>query len=68
LLSIKEAIYGLVQRAREFYKNLILVLKSIGFVENKSDLCLVSNWNRKEVILIGIYVNDFFQWEEVLIQ
>jgi hypothetical protein len=47
----------LVQSAREFYK-LILVLKSIGFVENKLDLCLLSNWNEKEVILIGIYVDD----------
>jgi hypothetical protein len=42
----------------QFYKKLSLVIKSIGFVENKSDPCLLSNWNGKEVLLNGIYAHD----------
>ena len=57
-LRLKKTIYGLVQSAREFYKKLIEVLKSVGFVENKSDPCLLSKWEDGEVILIGIYVDD----------
>jgi hypothetical protein len=49
----------LVQSAREFHKKFILVLKPISFVENKSDPCLLSSWNGKEVILISIYVDDW---------
>jgi hypothetical protein len=44
-LKLKKTIYGLVQSAREFYKKIILVLKSIGFKENKSDPCLLSKWH-----------------------
>jgi hypothetical protein len=40
-LLLTTTIYGLVQSAREFYKNLISVLKSLGFKENKSDPCLL---------------------------
>ena len=57
-LKLKKTIYGLVQSAREFYKKLILVLKSIGFKENKSDPCLLSKWHKDGVMLIGIYVDD----------
>ena len=41
-LLLTKTIYGLVQSAREFYKKLISVLKSLGFKENKSDPCLLS--------------------------
>ena len=57
-LLLTKTIYGLVQSAREFYKRLIEVLKGVGFVENKSDPCLLSKWEDGEVILIGIYVDD----------
>jgi hypothetical protein len=30
----------------------------MGFIENKSDPCLLSKWNEDNVILIGIYVDD----------
>ena len=39
-LLLNKAIYGLVQSAREFYRTLIEVLKSVGFIKNKSDPCL----------------------------
>jgi hypothetical protein len=41
-LKLKRTIYGLVQSAREFYERLIQVLKSVGFVKNKSDQCWLS--------------------------
>jgi Reverse transcriptase (RNA-dependent DNA polymerase) len=47
-----------IKSAREFYKRLIEVLKSVGFVENKSYPCLLSKWEDGKVILIGIYVDD----------
>jgi hypothetical protein len=34
-LQLSKTIYGLVQSARDFYKYLILALKSIDFVENE---------------------------------
>ena len=57
-LLLNKTIYGLVQSAREFYKRLIEVLKSVGFIENKSDPCLLSKWDKEDVMLIGIYVDD----------
>jgi hypothetical protein len=51
-LHPKKAIYRLVQCIREYSKKLFLVLKYIVLEENKSDPCLLSNWNGKEVILI----------------
>jgi hypothetical protein len=57
-LFLKTTIYGLVQSAREFYNKLLTTLKSMGFIENKSDPCLLSKWTNDNVILIGIYVDD----------
>jgi hypothetical protein len=34
-------------------------LKNVGFLENKSDPCLLSKWEDSEVILIGIYVDNY---------
>jgi hypothetical protein len=44
-VQFKKTIYDLVQSAGEFYKKLILVLKSIGFMENESNPCLLPNWS-----------------------
>ena len=57
-LLLAKTIYGLVQSAREFYKKLISVLKSIGFKESMSDPCLLSKWNQDEILMIGVYVDD----------
>ena len=57
-LLLNKTIYRLVHSAREFYRRLIEVLKSVGFIENKSDPCLLSKWDKEEVMLIGIYVDD----------
>jgi len=57
-LRLKRTIYGLVQSAREFYRKLVDTLKGLGFVENKSDPCLLSKWEDDEIILVGVYVDD----------
>jgi len=57
-LLLKKTIYGLVQSAREFYNKFLSTLKSAGFVENKSDPCLLSKWIEDSILLIGIYVDD----------
>jgi Reverse transcriptase (RNA-dependent DNA polymerase) len=57
-LLLTKTIYGLVQSAREFYKKLISVLKSIGFKKHKSDPCLLSKWDHNNIIIIGVYVDD----------
>ena len=36
---------------------MIEVLKGVGFVENKSDPCLLSKWDDEGITLIGIYVD-----------
>jgi Reverse transcriptase (RNA-dependent DNA polymerase) len=57
-LFLTKTNYGLVQSAREFYKKLISVLKSIGLKENESDPCILSKWNQDGILMIGIYVDD----------
>jgi hypothetical protein len=57
-LLLTKNIYGIVQIARDFYKNLISTLKLIRFKVNKSDPCLLSKWAQDAVIMIGIYVDD----------
>jgi Reverse transcriptase (RNA-dependent DNA polymerase) len=51
-LKLKWNIYGLVQSAREFYKRLIGVPKGVGFVENKSDPCLLCKRDDDGIALI----------------
>jgi hypothetical protein len=58
-LQSERTIYGLIQITSEFYLKLILVLKSIGFVEKNISVFLL-NRNGKEVILINIYADDWF--------
>jgi hypothetical protein len=68
-LLLKKTIYGLFHSAREFYNNLLSTLKSMGFTENKSDPCLLSEWINDNVAMIGIYVDDCLVMEkEKLIQ
>jgi Reverse transcriptase (RNA-dependent DNA polymerase) len=57
-LRLKKTVYGLVQSAREFYNKLICELKNLGFLENKSDPCLLSKRTKNEIMIIGIYVDD----------
>jgi hypothetical protein len=57
-LLLTKTIYGLVQSAREFYKELMSTLESIGFKGNKSDPCLLSKLTQDGVIMIGTYVDD----------
>jgi hypothetical protein len=38
---------------------IISVLKSIGFNENESDPCLLLKWSENDILLIGIFVDDY---------
>jgi Reverse transcriptase (RNA-dependent DNA polymerase) len=58
-LRLKKIIYDLIQSAREFYKKLIWELKNFGFLENKPDPCLLSKRTENEIMIIGIYVDDY---------
>jgi hypothetical protein len=53
-------IYNLVQSAREFYKNVIDVLKIIQCIGSKSNPCLLSklDLNADNICIIGIYVEE----------
>jgi hypothetical protein len=57
-LPLKRTIDGLVLSARVFYRKLLDILKGLGFVENKSDPCLLSKWEEDEILLVGVYADD----------
>ena len=58
VLLLMKTIYGLVQAARAFYKNLAKVLKSIGFIRGFADPCLMSRKGKKGNVYIALYVDD----------
>jgi hypothetical protein len=55
---LKKTIYGLVQSAREFYKNLVLALKGCGFQGNSVDPCLWTKYTEHGIVFVGIYVDN----------
>jgi Reverse transcriptase (RNA-dependent DNA polymerase) len=51
----------LVQSARQFFKKLIEVLKSIGFQQSKTEPCLLMNRDNKlGLVIIAVYVDDCY--------
>ena len=56
--KIKEDNLWTCSECKRVLEKLIEVLKGVGFVENKSDPCLLSKWEDGKVILIGIYADD----------
>ena len=60
-LVLKKALYGLVQSARQFFKKLVEILKSIGFVQSTVEPCLlVKNDYKLGIAIIAIYVDDCY--------
>ena len=60
-LLLKKSLYGLVQSARQFFKKLVAVLKSIGFMQSTADPCLmVRNDKDLGLVIIAIYVDDCY--------
>ena len=58
VVILEQTIYGLVQSARQFWKKLTGILKSIGFKGGDIDPCLLFKKTEKGLVLIGIYVDD----------
>jgi len=56
--KLRKAVYGLVQAAKEFYKKIVEVLKSIGFIISLADPCLGKIKLNSSWVYIGIYVDD----------
>ena len=61
VVLLKQTIYGLVQSARQFWKKLTGVLKSIGFKGGNIDPCLLFKKTGKGLVLIGLYVDDLLK-------
>ena len=58
VVKLEQTIYGLVQSARQFWKKLRNVLKSIGFEGGDIDPCLLFKRTKDGLVLIGLYVDD----------
>ena len=58
VVKLEQTIYGLVQSARQFWKKLREVLKSISFEGGNIDPCLLFKKTKKGLVLIGLYVDD----------
>ena len=60
-LLLKKSLYDLVQSARQFFKKLVAVLKSIGFMQSTADPCLmVRNDKDLSLVIIANYVDDCY--------
>ena len=57
-LELLKCIYGLVQAAKHFFKNLKEVLAKLGFNASKADPCLLIKRNEKGIIFVALYVDD----------
>ena len=57
-LILKEAIYGLVQAARQFWKKIVDKMQEGGFKLSEADPCMLYKENEKGVCIIIIYIDD----------
>ena len=54
VVKLEQTIYCLVQSARQFWKKLTNVLKSIGFTGGDVDPCLLFKKTKNGLVLIGL--------------
>jgi hypothetical protein len=60
-LLLKKSLYGLVQSARQFFKKLVAILKSIGFTQSTADPCLLMKKDDAlGMVIIAVYVDDCY--------
>jgi hypothetical protein len=57
-LSLSKTIHGLVQSTRQFYIELVEVLKSCGFIGSEEDPCLGKKHSSLGIFMIAIYTVD----------
>jgi hypothetical protein len=59
-LLLYKTIYGLVQSARQFFKELVACLKSIGFKGGYADPCLMPKKSNLGICYIALYVDNCY--------
>ena len=58
-LILDQAIYGLVQAARQFFKKMIEVLETkMNFVRSMNDQCLLMRNDQNGKIIVCLYIDD----------
>ena len=57
-LILQRAIYGLVQAARQFWKNIVDKMQGRGFKLSEDDPCMLYKEDEKGVCIIIIYIDD----------
>ena len=59
-LKLQKAIYGLVQAARQCWKNIVDMMQEGGFQLIKADPCMLYREDERGVCIIIIYIDDLF--------
>ena len=57
-LLLMQAIYGLTQSARQFWKKICEILIKIGFKKNQIDPCVLVKNVSERIVIVGLYVDD----------
>ena len=58
-LLLKKAIYGLVQRAKQWWRKFISnLVEEFKFNSSQADACVLIKQDKKRVIILCIYVDD----------
>jgi len=56
---LNHALYGLKQAGREWYKKVLIELKSLGFTRSASDQGVFTKNDNGTLVIVAVYVNDF---------
>ena len=56
--ELEKAMYGLVQAARQWWKQFVKFLESIGFKKSVIDPCLLFREDKNGTVYLGLYVDD----------
>ena len=58
VLSLGRCIYGLVQASRQYHKEIVRILKEIGFEGGEVDPCLLYKKSKLGICYVALYVDD----------
>ncbi len=59
-MKIERALYGLIESAKLWYEEFTRFLKSLGFLSNPYDLCVLDLDYKDETDTLVLYVDDCF--------
>lgn len=57
-LLLNKALYGLVQAARQWWRKITEIFKTVGFLPSPADPCLFIQHQQKQISFIILYVDD----------